>query len=303
MVEHTWGFPVALDLFFAGLAAGAFCFSVLASRFRGKGFESFAIGGAFVAPVSLVLGMSMLIVDLLNKPRFWLTLTVFNADSPMSLGVWLLTVFAVISVLYAFCWLPKSVRDRVPVLGSLLPGEGNGFRRFLGLLGVPFALGVSVYTGVLLSAASYPLWRNPGLPVLFCFSAIATGFAGGAIVARWVNEEAAEKAASDWLAATYRGLLPIYLFFALVFLGLSLFGGHSEAAWVLLTGVYGIVWWCGAFGLGIVLPLAFVFGRGSSSPVRLSVVLYSLLVGGFLMRLVLVYAGQGEIVGALSGLL
>ena len=32
MSEITWGMPVVLDLFFAGLAAGAFCFAVLASR-------------------------------------------------------------------------------------------------------------------------------------------------------------------------------------------------------------------------------------------------------------------------------
>jgi polysulfide reductase chain C len=302
MVEHAWGFPVALDLFFAGLSAGSFCFSVLAARRKGTGFQAFAGYGAYLAPIALALGMTMLIADLLNKPRFWFTLTVFNVDSPMSFGVWLLTFFAVISVLYAFLWVPNDVRRRVPIVGRLA-GEGKNCRRFLGFVGIPFALAVSAYTGVLLSAASHPLWRNPTLPALFCLSALATGFAGAAVVGRWfASAETAEEAA-DWLMSAYRILLPFYLLCALGFLALSFFGGHREAAFVLLTGTYGVIWWCGAFGLGILLPLVLVApGRPVNSP-RLSAILYSLLAGGLLLRLILVIAGQVESGGALYGLL
>ena len=302
MVEHTWGFPVALDLFFAGLAAGCFCFSVLAARHKGAGFEAFAKSGAYLAPISLVLGMTMLIVDLMNKPRFWFTLTTFNIDSPMSLGVWLLSLFAAVSVLYAICWLPKSVTDRVPLIGPLAV-HGNGFRVILGLLGLPLALTVSVYTGVLLSVASYPLWRNPVLPALFCLSAIATGFAAAAVVARWFTTAETTKEAAGWLTSVYRVLLPLYLLFAVAFLLLSLFGENREAAFSLLTGLYGVIWWCGAFGLGIMLPLAFVARKRPINSARLSVVLYSLLVGGLLLRLILVFAGQAETGSAIFGLL
>jgi polysulfide reductase chain C len=302
MIEHAWGFPVALDLFFAGLAAGSFCFSVLAARYRGAGFDAFARFGAYLAPISLGLGMMMLVVDLMNKPRFWFTLTVFNGQSPMSLGVWLLSVFGIIAVLYAFCWLPESLRERLPILGTLA-GEGNGYRKFLGILGLPFALAVSVYTGVLLSAASYPLWRNPILPVVFCFSAMVTGFAGATIVARWFAPAGATKSAADWLASAYRVLLPLYLMCVVVFLVFSFFAGRHEAAFVLLTGAYGVVWWCGVFGFGIILPLIFVARKKSMNAARLSVVLYSLLAGGLLLRLILVFAGQVESGNLISGVL
>lgn len=302
MTEHTWGFPVALDLFFAGLAAGAFCFSVLAARHKGKEFEVCGRAGAFLAPIGLVLGLSMLIVDLMNKPRFWLTLTVLNTDSPMSLGVWLLTIFALITVLYAICWLPEDIRKRVPVIRTIVT-EGNSYRSFVGLVGIPFALAVSVYTGVLLSAASYPLWRNPALPVLFCFSAIATGFAGGAVIARWfVRGEKSERVA-NWLMSAYRILLPLYLLVALFFVVLSFLNGRYEAGLVLFTGIYGVIWWCGVFGLGIIVPLVFVVKTKLISASGFSIVLYSLLVGGLLMRLILVYAGQVETGAVLYGLL
>jgi polysulfide reductase chain C len=302
MVEHTWGFPVALDLFFAGLAAGAFCFSVLATRHKRKEFEAFGRAGAFLAPISLILGLTMLIVDLLNKPRFWFTLTVLNTDSPMSLGVWLLTIFALISVLYAFCWLPENIRNRVPILRHMVT-EGSVYRNFVGLVGVPFALAVSVYTGVLLSAASFPLWRNPVLPLLFCFSALATGFSAGAVVAHCFMSSKTTKAATSWLISAFRILLPLYLLVALLFVALSFFNGRFESGVVLFTGIYGVIWWCGVLGFGIIFPLVIVAKTKLINGSRFSLVLYALLAGGLLMRLILVYAGQVEPSVVIYGLL
>ena len=97
--------------------------------------------------------------------------------------------------------------------------------------------------------------------------------------------------------------IPLYLLFALVFLALSFFGGHPEVAFALVTGLYGVIWWCGAFGLGITLPLALVARKKSMNSPRLSVVLYSLLAGGLLLRLILVIAGQVETGCAIYGLL
>lgn len=56
-------------------------------------------------------------------------------------------------------------------------------RDILGLAGIPVALLVSIYTGVLLSATSIPLWRSLALPALFCFSSMTTGFAAGLLLA------------------------------------------------------------------------------------------------------------------------
>ncbi|HYQ60089.1 MAG TPA: NrfD/PsrC family molybdoenzyme membrane anchor subunit, partial [Desulfatiglandales bacterium] len=84
MSDVTWGIPVVLDLFFAGLGAGSFCLGVLTSRREGKGWDSCSRMSSFLAPVALVIGMAMLTADLGYKSRFWMTISVFNPYSPMS---------------------------------------------------------------------------------------------------------------------------------------------------------------------------------------------------------------------------
>ena len=294
MVE-TWGLPVALDLFFAGLGAGSFCLSVLASRKKGYGFEVCSRSAALLAPLSVAFGLAMLILDLMYKTRFWFTLRVLNVDSPMSLGVWLLTLFALIAVVYALFWLPDELRAKVPVIGKLSARREAVYRRGLGLLGVPFALAVSVYTGALLSVSSLPLWRNLALPGLFCFSAMATGFAGGGLIALGLAPTESMKQPILWLRSGYRVLLPSYLLFVLLFTLLAYFYAPRDDVRHLIAGGMGVLWWVGVLGVGILLPLALVIGRGDMNRMRLSVALCALLAGGFLLRLLLIYAGQASI--------
>jgi len=294
MVE-TWGLPVALDLYFAGLGAGSFCFAVLASRKRGQGFEMCSRGAAFLAPLSVAFGLAMLIVDLMYKTRFWFTLRVFNVGSPMSFGVWLLSLFAAISIVYALFWLPEPLRARLPVIGGWNVWQKKRYRSALGLAGMPIALAVSVYTGVLLSVSALPLWRNMALPGLFCFSAMATGFAGGGVIALLTAPRNAMEQPILWLRSGYRILLPVYLLFALLFLLFSFLYVSRDDLLHLVTGGNGVIWWAGALGLGILFPMALILRRGAMNRRRLSVALYALLVGGFLLRLVLIFAGQVQV--------
>jgi len=294
MVE-TWGLPVALDLYFAGLGAGSFCFAVLASRRMGQGFEACSRSAALLAPLSVAFGLAMLILDLMYKTRFWFTLRVFNVDSPMSFGVWLLSLFAAISIVYAFFWLPEPLRARLSVIGEWSVWRKDSYRRALGLAGMPVALAVSVYTGVLLSVSALPLWRNLALPGLFCFSAMATGFAGGGVIALRAAPGDAMEQPILWLRSAYRVLLPVYLFFAMLFLLFSFLYVPREYLLHLVTGGNGVIWWAGGLGLGMLVPMALVLRRGPINQIRFSVALYALLAGGFLLRLVLIFAGQAHV--------
>jgi polysulfide reductase chain C len=296
MSEITWGMPVVLDLFFAGLAAGAFCFAVLASRRPDESFQICSRTAAFLAPLSVAFGLSMLILDLRSKTRFWFTMTVFNGDSPMSLGVWLLTLFSVIAALYAIFWIPAVVRERIPVIGRWPLWSQQRVRDALGLVGGPVALLVSIYTGVLLSATSIPIWRNPALPALFCFSSMATGFAAGLLLALLFSPGKRQGIIAGpfpWLQASYRVLLPAYLLAILVYVLLFFIPGmRQEEVLPLITGGNGLIWWLGVVGVGIVLPLFFGLRKAKAGLSRVFVVLGSLLAGGFLLRLVLVFSGQ-----------
>jgi formate-dependent nitrite reductase membrane component NrfD len=300
MSEITWTMPVALDLFFAGLAAGLFCFAVMTSQGKGRGFLACSRAAAFLAPLSVAFGLSMLILDLRFKTRFWLTMTIFNGDSPMSLGVWLLTLFSFIALFYALCWVPDDLRVRIPLIGRWPLWSRPMFRRVLGLAGVPVALMVSIYTGVLLSATSIPLWRNPVLPALFCFSSLATGFAAGFLTALLISPEARQELMAGpfgFLLKSYRVLLPAYLLATLAYaLWFLTFGLKRSIVLSLITGVTGLIWWLGAVGLGIVFPLVLGFGKTKKSLLQTSLMLGALLLGGFLMRVLLVYTGQEQVV-------
>lgn len=302
MSEITWAMPVVLDIFFAGLAAGAFCFAVLASRRAGEGYQACARAAALLAPLAVAFGLSMLILDLRFKTRFWFTMTVFNGDSPMSLGVWLLTLFSMIAVLYAIFWIPAAVRERLPLIGKWPLWSQKKISDALGWAGSLVALLVSIYTGVLLSATSIPLWRNLALPALFCFSSMATGFAAGLLLALLFSSGIRQEIVTGpfrWLQNSYRVLLPAYLCSVLAYLLLFFVPGVSwEEVLPLITGWNGLVWWLGVVGVGIVLPMVLVLGKAKAGLSRVVVLLGALLAGGFLLRLVLVFTGQEHVITA-----
>jgi polysulfide reductase chain C len=296
MSEITWGVPVALDIFFAGLAAGAFCFAVLTSRRAGESFQACSRAAAILAPLSVAFGLSMLILDLRYKTRFWFTMTVFNGDSPMSQGVWLLTIFSNIATLYAIFWIPAAVRERIPVIGKWPLWSQQRVRDLLGYVGFPVALLVSIYTGVLLSATSIPIWRNLALPALFCFSSIATGFAAGLLLALLFSPGKRQEIITgpfQWLQGSYRVLLPVYLLAILVYVLLLFMPGMGQKDILpLITGWSGLLWWVGVVGVGIILPLFLNLRKTKASLSRIFVFLGALLTGGLLLRLVLVFIGQ-----------
>ncbi len=255
MNEHeiTWAMPVVLDLFFAGSAAGAFCFAVMASRKAGESYQACSRAAALLAPLSVGFGLCMLVLDLRYKSRFWFIMTVLNSDSPMSLGAWLLTLFSIIATFYAIFWIPPVVRERIPVIGKWPLWSQQRVRDALGLAGSPVALLVPIYTGVLLSATSIPLWRNPALPALFCFSSMITGFTAGLFLALLFSPGKRQEIIAGpfrWLQGSYRILLPVYLLAIFVYLLLFFIPGMKrEAVFPLITGWNGLVWWLGLPGL------------------------------------------------------
>jgi formate-dependent nitrite reductase membrane component NrfD len=242
----------------------------------------------------------MLILDLRYKTRFWFTMTVFNGDSPMSLGVWLLTLFSFIAAFYAIFWIPAVVRERIPVIGRWPLWSQQRVRDALGWVGVPIALMVSIYTGVLLSSAAMPLWRNTALPLLFCFSSLATGFAGGVLLAILFSPGRRQEIIAgpfQWLQRSYRILLPAYLMALLVYMLLFFVPlTRKPDVMPLIAGWSGLTWWLGVVGIGILLPMFLNMRKAMLNRSTVFTVLGALLVGGLLLRMVLVYAGQEQVV-------
>lgn len=299
MSEIAWGFLIVVYLFLAGLGAGSFCFGAIASKGKGEGWEACARVAFLLTPFAIAAGLLILIFDLGYKSRFWMTLTVLNISSPMSVGVWLLSVFFLISFLGAMFWSTPSGRRRIPWIGRLSVWSRPKWKNRIGVIGIPFALGVSVYTGVLLSACVMPLWRSLSLPLFFFLSALSLGIEGGAILAmaslRKSNAEAM-KEPLQFLKRSYRIILPLYLVTALIFVFvLAVSSASRSVLFDFITGWSGLVWWIGVVGIGILLPLMLVMKKNEKQVRHAWLFSSCLIIGDFLLRLVLVLAGQGAI--------
>jgi formate-dependent nitrite reductase membrane component NrfD len=243
----------------------------------------------------------MLILDLGYPSRFWMTLRTFNLHSPMSIGSWLLSLFVIVALLFALYWLPASVRAKIPWVGTLTIWKKVRWRNRLGMIGTVLAVGVCIYTGVLLSVTVIPLWRSLILAVLFLLSAIMTGFAGGGMVMLCLSKKMNSNIMAgpfQFIRQSYRIVLVFYL---LVALGFSLWPtivpgpSAAPASNTLTRGWSGLVWWLGVMGIGWLVPFILVL-KPRKIPLRQAWVLFSsLLVGGFLLRLVLILGGQGAL--------
>lgn len=141
---HGW---VAADFFLSSLAGGVFAVAALCHLVEPVEFGPPA-RMAYVAAFVLVLAdLASLIADLGDPARFHHMLRTFKPGSPMSLGVWITSAFAVI----AFC---------ACVLALLVPANFDAALRTVAAVGIAPALAMGAYKGVLLSATAQPAWRE-----------------------------------------------------------------------------------------------------------------------------------------------
>jgi hypothetical protein len=143
-----WHAAVSLDMFFSSVAAGTFIVAeilLLVSPFR---WGIVALFGFFVAFPVEIADLICLVIDLGHPARFHHMLRMLKLRSPMSLGVWLssgLAVFAFFEAVIAMLVVTGNFMMLTPL-------------RWIGLAGLPFALGVAMYKGVLLSTTTQPVW-------------------------------------------------------------------------------------------------------------------------------------------------
>jgi formate-dependent nitrite reductase membrane component NrfD len=88
------------------------------------------------------------------------------------------------------------------------------------------------------------------------------------------------------------GITLLLLAFALLFTVLAFLNTQRGDPCRLFTGWTGALWWAGVVGLGILLPLALMADGERTGRRRLAAAFWLVLAGGFLLRLVIVFAGQ-----------
>jgi formate-dependent nitrite reductase membrane component NrfD len=327
-----WNWSVAVYLFIAGVSAGAFLVSALAYFLGAEKYERITRVGAYIAPFPLLLGLLCLIYDLERPHLFWKLLVKFQPSSVMSLGSWLLVFFSLLSFLHFYLCLPErfEILKIFPYLSSRFPKvklfqnlPSSPFvtrlsresliriRGWVAFWGILLSAAVGIYTGVLLGAVvARPFWNSPVLPLLFLLSAIKTGTASillaGFFLKGFQGMKREEIEANNLLIHSIDLILMV---FSMIAFFLFIFGMYvstkssAEAVKLIMGGEFTFLFWGLVVGMGLLFPLVvgvqelaphFVKNRElrEHSPWMTGVVTASVLLGGFMLRYVVVYAGQ-----------
>ena len=155
----------------------------------------------------------------------------------------------------------------------------------IAVLGSVFGLFIAGYTGVLLAVTNRPIWADSTmLGLLFLVSGASTGVAALMLLAIW--RRAGHAATIDWLTWFDRNLLVLELLVLIVFL-VSL----GSVARVFLSW-WGVMLGVGVVGAGILIPLMLEHDRGIRVPGRMVGAASLVLLGGLLLRMVIVLSSE-----------
>jgi formate-dependent nitrite reductase membrane component NrfD len=263
-----WTWYIIPYFFIGGIAGGAF-FLAAALEWFGHPEDRPVIRTAYsVAFWGAVISGILLTIDLGKPLRFWHMLfqsdnfprLMFKGYSPISFGAWGL-------MLFGLCALLALIKGN-----KIIAGLG-------GLLGF-FLAG---YTGVLLTVTNRPIWSDsPWLGALFLASGASTAAATLVLLA---PRRGATASSIAWLESFDTRALVLELILLIVFVAWL---WPIRQVWL---SVWGAVLLLGVVGAGIIWPLMLrwrprpggAFGNAAAM----------VLVGGFLLRLVILLASNG----------
>jgi polysulfide reductase chain C len=298
--------PLLIDLYFflGGIAGGAFVIATIAHLMGGKKNREVVKIGYYVALLALIPAPILLTVDLgmpsrflhmmmVEKPALTIGMDAINLGpvhlkpfSPMNMGAWALlglSGFGVLAALSVF-------------LEDMKPGRDlSALRTTAGVVGGFFAFFLAAYPGVLLGATARPLFQNGKfLGALFLAVGATTGAAAIALILSFLGQDV-----SGSLGRLRRITIPALLLqgatLALFVLAVGMSGGEgaAQALALLVSGPYSLTFWLGAVVVGLVAPLVLeVSGRQQVKPGLVAVSAILILVGGFLVKYVIIAAGQ-----------
>lgn len=292
---HVWHYEVPLYLFLGGVVAGIMVLTgwwLLDTRREQRSRALSLLPWA--SPVLLSLGMFFLWLDLEHPFNAWRFYLAFRPTSPMSWGAWILVAIYPASMLLAWAGSPADVREWVMQRLTSVPGvaavskwaEANV--RSLAVTNIVAGAALGIYTGVLLGTmAARPLWNSAILGPLFLVSGMSTG-AAFLLLYRLADSE------RKLLSRLDMALIGVELVLIALWLIGLMSGGEAarSGAYMFLGGPYTAAFWTMVVALGLIAPLVgeWIEQRHGVVPGRATAVL--VLIGGFALRWIVVYAGQ-----------
>jgi formate-dependent nitrite reductase membrane component NrfD len=277
-----WKWEIALYFFFEGISAGSYVLCTVAGlRDRDRYAASIRLGRA-LSFVTMLFCPPLLIADLGRPERFHHMLRIFKKTSPMNHGAWALSGYGIFaSLLTAFVWPAEKLPSAF--LRALLRGfQWIMPERFLSLLGMPFALTMISYPGVLLETTANPLWSHSNyLGPLFASSSISNGAAALSLLNYGSENPALHDALAKFEDLSYGAELASLAMYVKT---------AGPAAKPLFKGKQTFTFLFGAIGLGLVAPA--ILRRSSSRILRRGVAPLLTLIGGAALKWAITYAGQ-----------
>jgi protein NrfD len=292
---HVWGWEIPLYLFLGGVVAGIMIFSGIQMLRKKEEEPSTALSLLpWAAPILISLGMFFLWLDLEHPFNAWRFYLAFKVTSPMSWGSWILLGIYPASILLAWVATPEVVKWLVREKASGVPffqkvdQWASDNTKLLGTLNIGLGVGLGIYTGVLLGTmAARPLWNSALLGPLFLVSGLSTGAAFMLLFGLSDKERKFLGRADMALIAAEVALLALWM------IGLASGGASSQAALAsIFGGAYTAAFWTLVVALGLFAPFVgeWLEYKHGAVPGKGTAIL--VLLGGFALRWIMVFAGQ-----------
>lgn len=274
--QRVWTSPVDINLFLGGTGAATY---FLGALWGSRVAEAFGV-------LLVAIGGMVTQLELGRPMRVWRAVARLRG-SWMSRGVVFLSLFVLLGAI--------SVLPAVPGLSGLPWGPATAAGAALRFLASVLALGVTFYSGMLLSSwPSIPFWNTPLLPLMM----MAFSFAGGSGVVLAILSLQTAPAAPARIELVVLSLTALSAASAVVYLttmGSSTVASRA-AVRMILRGERSVDFYLGLAGIGLCLPLVLLLldYRAGSMPSQMAVrgvTALALLVGGFMVRRIWLRAG------------
>ena len=275
-----WKWEIALYFFFEGISAGSYVLCTVAGLKDNRRYKDVIAVGRYMSFATMLLCPPLLVVDLGRPERFHHMLRIFKKTSPMNHGAWALTGYGTVASFLALLalrlsWLPWG-KPFLRFLQRWMP------ERLIAVLGLPFALTMISYPGVLLSTTANPIWAHTHfLGSLFASSSMSTGAAALSLCSYGSGDHGLHESLTrfeDISSAAEAVALGLYL------------GTAKKAAKPLYQGRQSKLFLFGAIGMGLIVPA--LLRRSKSKLLRSGLAPLLTLAGGAALKWSITYAGQ-----------
>jgi len=227
----VWGLWVAMYLFFAGSAAGAFMISTLDLLFNIKIFKGIGRTALWVGLVSLAAALLSIWLDLGHMERIWKIFLQGNLGSVMNQMVWGYSLFGLLMLASLYL--------------SITRPQGRLLKAVM-ITGLPLSLFVSGAVGALLGVnAGRMFWHVGLLPVQFPVFSLASGAAAMLVVIGLFSpKDSPNRSEQLWVLSILTVTLAVVkLYFLWADFSQSIYGNVPQNVDAVRAVLYGPYWW------------------------------------------------------------